>query len=595
MKIYSLPTLIIAAICLTIAISDSLAWVRRNRRKSDVAFILICLGGAAFCVFCAGEYNIDSPLQSVFWLKGETVSSTIAGFALFWFIAEETRLIRRRYVIACLVWASLAFISQVVDLGDLTWITSHPFVLRVPLPFGADFVYKEVERGPILVAITSVGFIFLLYLLYRMAIFRRQGRRKESPVIGIAIGFVVSAQVIDFLIGIGVIHFIFLLEYAWLGTILVVGLRRSNDFIEAEIAKRALRATDQELKESQATLSTIIDSTDDMIWSVASQTYGLLTFNRSFQKHFSEKSDLPVAVGMRLEEFASSENELLLWRERYRRAESDGAFSFELPMLQDARTFFLRINPLLQDGRTFGLAVFGQDISERKKNEALIARSLAEKEVLLQEVYHRTKNNMSVIISMLRLQSNEIDDVRLKDAFAVSIDRILSMSMVHDKLYETGDLSDIDLGAYLQEVALRLLNSYASPDSRPSLALKLDEVRVSLEVATSCGLIANELITNSLKYAFPAGRPGKISIQLTGTASGDIVLLISDDGIGPPPGFDIARDGHLGLRLIGSLARGKLRAHMEIATDRGLSCKLVFPPWPNGGPRPAPPTPSISP
>ena len=183
---------------------------------------------------------------------------------------------------------------------------------------------------------------------------------------------------------------------------------------------------------------------------------------------------------------------------------------------------------------------------------------------------------MSVIISLLRLQSNAIGDARLKEAFMVSIDRILSMSMVHDKLYMTSDLAHIDLRDYIRDLAKRLLNSYSLPGHRPGLVLEMESVHVTLDTAINCGLIVNELVSNSIKYAFPEGRAGEIRIRLSRDAEGRIRLAVSDDGIGLPPGFDIARDGQLGLRLIGSLAHGKLRTEPGFDRERGFACRLAF-------------------
>lgn len=541
-----------------------------------MAFILICLSGASFCFFCSGEYNIDFPIQSVFWLKGEVVASTISGFALLWFIAEETRLIKPRYIVACLAWTILAVLSQVIDLGELTWVTSRPIVLHVDLPFGLDFIYREVGRGVVLITIDLVGFFFLTYLLLVVLRFKRQGNRKSFQVLFLVLCFVISAQVIDFMIGIGVFRFVFLLEYAWLATILVVGLHRSNDFIEAAFTRKALQKTDRELKESQATLSTIIDSTADMIWSVEIDSFSLISFNRSFLDLFLEYGGTTVAVGMSPDELFSSEGEIRFWRETYQQAKKKGAFSFERNMLESSRIFFLSVNPLQQDGRVFGLSVFGQDISERKKAEEQITRSLSEKEVLLREIYHRTKNNMSVIISILRLQAHEIGDKRLEEAFALSIDRILSMSLVHDRLYKTGDLSHINLENYIKDLANRLISSYSLPDHRPSLVMEMERVDVALDTAINCGLIVNELFTNALKHGFPENRKGEIKVRLNRVEGNRISLIISDNGIGAAPGFDVKREGRLGLRLINSLAHGKLRAQVDFKTDQGFTCRVVF-------------------
>lgn len=483
MKAYSIPALIIATICFTIAVSDALAWTRRDKKRNGLAFLLVCLGGVGFCLCCAGEYDVDFPLQSIAWLKGEVVASTVSGFALFWLVAEETKLIKGRYVIAAAAWALVASVSQCLDLGELAWVASKPFTLRVELPFGLDFVYREVERGPVLIAIDFVGFFLLVYALAVVVAFRRRGNKHESAVLLAGIGFIIAAQILDFLIGIGLIHFVFLLEYAWLATILVVGLQRSNDFIEAARVRQELKKTDEELKESQAALAKIVDKTVELIWSAE---------------------------------------------------------------------------------------------AESKRAEERIARSQEEKEALLREVHHRTKNNMNVIVAMLKLQSNTAGDERLKAAFAVSIDRIISMSMAHDLLYRANDFSQIDLGAYLPDLARRLVAGPSSPEPRPALVVDAASVPVSLDTAVNCGLIVNELVTNSMKHAFPGGGAGEIRIELKKEAEGSIDLELSDDGIGMPQGFDVERDGHLGLRLVNSIARGKLQARKDFDSERGCRYRFVF-------------------
>jgi PAS domain S-box-containing protein len=576
LKIYSIPTIVMASICFTIAINEFFTWFRRTQKNSDIAFALICLGGTFFCLSCAGEYDIDFPIQSIPWLKREVISISITGFALFWFLAEETRLIKKKYVVAYLVWTVLVIISQVLDLGDLTWVASRPFVLRIDLPFGLNFIYQEVDRGVVLIIVDLVGFVLLLYLVRIVAKFRRQGNRGESSVFFLVLGVVILAETIDFLVGIGLISFIFLMEYAWLTAILIVGLRRSNEIMDAIRTKRALRKSDQELTKSQTTLAAIIDSTSDMIWSVDSESFGLLTFNQDFRDYHVRKYGSDIAIGMRPEDLYPSETEVSFWRDVYGRAKSEGAYSIEHRAFSDSSVFHLNINLLERDGALFGLSIFAKDITERKKAEELIQRSLLEKETLLRELYHRTKNNMNVIISMLRLQSREIGDARLKKAFAETEDRIISMSLVHEKLYEAQDLSHINLREYFEDLTRQMLANYNLSNKLPSLSLDMEDVYVLIDTAVSCGLIVNELISNTLKYAFPSGRAGEITIRLRREAHGEIDLTVSDDGVGLPPGFDAKRDGHLGLRLVESLARGKIRAKVAFATDHGLSCRLRF-------------------
>src|SRR5208282_742335 len=221
-----------------------------------------------------------------------------------------------------------------------------------------------------------------------------------------------------------------------------------------------------------------------------------------------------------------------------------------------------------------GLSIFAKDITERKKAEDQVKKSLSEKETLLRELYHRTKNNMNVIISMLKLQAREMGDAGLKKAFEETEDRIISMSLVHEKLYEAQDLSHINLREYFEDLTRQILANYSLSNKFPSLSLIMEDVYVLIDTAITCGLIVNELISNTLKYAFPSGQAGELKIQLRKESNNEINLTVSDNGIGLPSGFDAKRDGHLGLRLIESLARGKLRTQVIFNTDHGLSCQL---------------------
>jgi two-component sensor histidine kinase len=285
---------------------------------------------------------------------------------------------------------------------------------------------------------------------------------------------------------------------------------------------------------------------------------------------------MDIAVGMRLEDLYPSETEIVFWRNLYERAKTEGAYSIEHCAFADSSIFHLNINLLERDKNLFGLSIFAKDITERKKAEDQIQRSLLEKETLLRELYHRTKNNMNVIISMLKLQSREIEDARLKEAFSETEDRIISMSLVHEKLYEAQDLSHINLKEYFEDLTRQIMANYNLSNKLPSLSLYMDDVYVLIDTAIACGLIVNELISNTLKYAFPSGQAGEIAIRLRQEDNNEISLIVSDNGIGLPSGFDVKRDGHLGLRLIESLARGKIRAKVVFNTDHGLSCQLRF-------------------
>ena len=216
------------------------------------------------------------------------------------------------------------------------------------------------------------------------------------------------------------------------------------------------------------------------------------------------------------------------------------------------------------------------EIRRRRKADKLIKRSLAEKETLLRELYHRTKNNMAVIIALLELQMGYFDDKRLQQAFAEAQNRIRSMTLVHQKLYEASDLSHINLKDYINDLMQLLMKSYNVSSQRVSFDSNMDDVHVLIDTAVPCGLILNELFSNALKHAFPEDKSGKITIKLHRTEEGEINLEVADNGVGMQPGFDIRQDGNMGLKTIFLLGENQLRAEVNFNTTDGVACSLKF-------------------
>jgi two-component sensor histidine kinase len=217
-----------------------------------------------------------------------------------------------------------------------------------------------------------------------------------------------------------------------------------------------------------------------------------------------------------------------------------------------------------------------QEIAERKQAEEQLKQALAEKETLLRELYHRTKNNMSVINALLQLQAAEIGDERLHAAFENTQNRIRSMALVHQKLYEAHDLSHINLKDYISELVSLLVASYQVPSGELAFVAEMEDVWVLIDSAIPCGLIVNELISNILEHAFPAGRGGAITARLGKMESGEIWLSIADDGVGVPPGFDFRKDGHLGLQNVFTLGETQLRGDVTFDANPGVACHLRF-------------------
>ena len=217
------------------------------------------------------------------------------------------------------------------------------------------------------------------------------------------------------------------------------------------------------------------------------------------------------------------------------------------------------------------------DITERIRAEEAVSLSLREKEVLLQEVYHRTKNNMQLIAAFLNLQAMSCKDERLVSIMNEMVGRITSMALVHQKLYESKDLSRIDLGDYIRDLAREIHEAYLT--NRPGIAILVEadpDIVSTLDTAIPCGLVLNELIINAVKYAYPGERTGPIRVSLSREREGSFLFSVSDDGVGFPPGFDFRRDGRIGLQTVVSLVELQLRGTLSFGPGPGMSCTAVI-------------------
>ncbi len=215
------------------------------------------------------------------------------------------------------------------------------------------------------------------------------------------------------------------------------------------------------------------------------------------------------------------------------------------------------------------------EVAERRRAEERITASLREKESLLQEVHHRVKNNLQIVSSLLNLQSRDQTDPAIRTAFAESQQRIRSMALIHEMLYQTEDLAEIDFGAYLRTLIPALIRSYGTNAVRVSHEIIAAAIPVRTETAVPLGLIVNELITNSLKHAFPSRRAGRISIEFRRLDEKTFSLMVRDDGVGLPEGFSMEKTSTLGLRLVGMMA-GQLSARFEAHSLDGAHFTLTF-------------------
>lgn len=217
-----------------------------------------------------------------------------------------------------------------------------------------------------------------------------------------------------------------------------------------------------------------------------------------------------------------------------------------------------------------------EDITENKISEDKIKISLKEKESLLRELYHRTKNNMQVISAILTLKSSAIKDQNVISILNEMQNRIKSMALVHQKLYQSQDLSHVDLDEYIYELANLLFSNYHIENERIKLNLDLQKVEVLIDSAIPCGLIINELVSNSLKYAFPDCRHGEISISLKKIIDDSIELKVTDNGIGISDEIELKKLDTLGYQLIQGIAADQLQGEVIYNTSNGVHFQVTF-------------------
>lgn len=239
--------------------------------------------------------------------------------------------------------------------------------------------------------------------------------------------------------------------------------------------------------------------------------------------------------------------------------------------------------PILIDGKPMYLAGYTIDITSRKLADDTIKAALKEKEILLREVHHRVKNNLQVVSSLLNLQSNKIKDKAVKEILEQSRNRIRSIALVHEKLYQTGNFAEINLKEYTRSLVSELFRVYLADPGKIHIRSEIEDIKLPLLYAIPCGLILNEIISNSLKYAFPNDQKfndfPEIFIIFKVTSDNLLQLTIGDNGIGLPADYQLTDSVSLGLYLIRILATEQLYGDIEIDNKKGTIFTIIFNPY----------------
>lgn len=335
-----------------------------------------------------------------------------------------------------------------------------------------------------------------------------------------------------------------------------------------------------ELHRSEEKYRSILDVMDNGYYEV-DLTGNITFYNDAFMRMLGYRED--ELMGLNYHEYMDEENArrvFEVFNKIYRTGEPGTLFNWGLVRKDGGRCDVETFAALMKNdgGRPVGFRGITRDVTERTRREDDIRRSLEEKERILQEIHHRMKNSLQIIASMLSLQARRVADRETAELFLDSQNRVRTMALVHEKLYQAGDLSRIDFGDYINHLILRIFNFYHVNTNFIRPVVSTSAVYLDIETAVPVGLIINELVANALKHAFPGGREGEVIVTVgPGDKEEEIVLTVRDTGVGFPPGADPETVGSLGLQIVRDLSV-QMQGTIEITSAQGTTVTMKLTP-----------------
>lgn len=367
-----------------------------------------------------------------------------------------------------------------------------------------------------------------------------------------------------------VLFFIIIIAWNWL---LSIQVKKRTRELESEMTAKTM--AEVSLKRSREELELIVDKIPALLSFVDSDERFLYV-----NKHYAEwyglsKTDL---IGKRVKE--------ILPEESYRGAKKNidmvmagYEISYEnevFDLQKNRRTVRASYVPHFNEhGTVKAFLALIEDITEQKETENLLKSSLNEKEVLLKEIHHRVKNNLQIVSSLLGLQANYVSNQEDFELFRECQNRVKTMSLVHEKLYQSDNLSMINFSIYVQELVNQLILSYNADRKKIRTEINIEAIYFNIETAIPLAQIINELVSNAIKYAFPERNSGVILVAMKGNKSEGYRLIIEDNGIGIPETIDIRHSKTLGLNLVHELTRS-LKADLLLERNHGTRISIFF-------------------
>jgi PAS domain S-box-containing protein len=331
----------------------------------------------------------------------------------------------------------------------------------------------------------------------------------------------------------------------------------------------------QALEESERLYSTLVKTGPDAIITTDMDDKISYTSKQALEMYGYENKEL---IGNSISDLIAPECQETARKDREKLRSDDILRNLEYKLVKKNGDQFIGewnvaiIKNLEEDPVAF--MITARDITHHKNIEAQMHTSLQEKNVLLKEIHHRVKNNLQIISSLLHLQSMHIDDEKAFEVFKESQNRIKSMAIIHEKLYQTGNFAEINVAEYLKKLTENIYSSYGIDMGRINMEINAKDIFLDINTAIPCFLLINEVITNSIKHAFPGGRSGKITIDFK-KLDDKYIIHIQDDGIGLPDDLNIEETNTLGMQLITNLTT-QLDGELEVESNNGTKFKIIF-------------------
>lgn len=346
------------------------------------------------------------------------------------------------------------------------------------------------------------------------------------------------------------------------------GRRKAFIGITRDITER--KKAEEVLSESEKKFRTLVENANDVIYVITPE--GFQYVNPAFERLTGYLSNEICQKSFNFWSIIHPDDvNMIKNREEARKVEKEVPSRYEFRILAKNGSIKIVEPATVNIGEKGEAKVMGilRDVTDRIQAEEKMKVSLQEKEVLLREIHHRVKNNMQIISSLLRLQSRTVKDSEVIEKFKESQNRIRSMALIHEKLYQTKDLTRINFAQYIRSLTVHLFHTYKVNPNIIKMITEVKDVFLDINKAIPCGLVLNELVSNSLKHAFPNNKKGEICVKLFVSKQKKNRLIVSDNGIGLPSTVDFREPDTLGLQIVNDLVKqidGTLRLEQTSGT-----------------------------